>query len=384
MSRLPAPADYSILGDIPGMPGVRSWGDVSSPMTSSRVAEIRRQIQSDPLYQPEAPVQILALSGGGQNGAFGAGLLAGWTASGTRPRFRMVTGVSTGALIAPFAFLGPDYDSALKDMYSRFSTRDVLRLRFIRGLFTADSMTDNLPLRKILMSSFTPLEMEKTAQEYRKGRRLFVATTWLDVQRPVIWNIGAIADSGHPGAYELIIDVLLASAAIPGVFPAGYFEVEQSGVSYDELHVDGGVTMQVFISPEPFNIKQAIRECGLSEHVNVYLIRNGKTAPTIESIVPQTIPILSQSISTMIRAQNNGDMMRIYQKAKLGHMEFHAAYIPDGFRKESAEPFDIGYMTKLYNLAYELSANADPWVETPPHQPDTIITGSVAPAYSNP
>lgn len=366
VKRLPPPEDYSVLAEIPGMPGARFWGDAARPLTAEELESTRRQIESDPAYDSGAPVHILALSGGGQKGAFGAGLLAGWTDSGSRPVFRMVTGVSTGALLAPFAFLGPEYDAAMKEMYSRFSTRDVLKMRVIVGLFTADSVTDNSPLRQIIMRYFTPHEMDRVAQEHARGRRLFVATTWLDVQRPVIWDIGAIASSGQPGAYRLIIDVLLASSAIPGVFPAEYFEMENHAAAYDELHVDGGVTMQVFVSPGSFSIEQAIRQLGFRGDVHVYLVLNGKNTPLIEHLEPKTVPILTQSLSTLLRAQQLGDMHRIYQKSLLNHLKFHAAFVPVDFRKEPGELFDIDYMSELYSLGYRLAEDGYPWQEQPP------------------
>jgi predicted acylesterase/phospholipase RssA len=366
VKRLPPPDGYSTLAAIPGMPDVRMWGDNGTLLDKQGQLLLRKRMAEDPGFDPDAPIHFLAISGGGQKGAFGAGILSGWTDSGSRPEFRMVTGISTGSLLAPFAFLGPEYDRSIQEMYSKFSTKDVLKRRFLSGLFTGDSMADNSPLREIVKSYFTPVEMEKVAREYGRGRWLLVGTTYLDVQRPVIWDIGAIASSGHPEAYDLIIDVLLASSAIPGVFPPVYFKVERNGQTFDELHVDGGVTTQVFISPVSFDMEDALKHAGFDGEAHVYLIRNAKVSPEIEHLKPKTVPILTQSLATLLRAQGLGDMYRIYQNAEINNMEYHAAYMPALFRDEPADLFNIEYMLELFQLAYAQAKNGYPWESRPP------------------
>lgn len=366
IERLPPPEDPSILGEIPEIPNTRFWGDDTPPDNVERVSVIRNQITTDPSYDKNAPVHFLALSGGGQNGAFGAGILKGWSDTGTRPEFRMVTGISTGAMTAPFAFLGPEYDVAIVNLYTKFSTKDVLKTHLIKGILSGDSVTDNSPLRNILKSYFTPKEMQLVAQQHARGRRLFVGTTYLDVQRPVIWDIGAIASSDHPNAYDLIIDVLLASTAIPGAFPPIYFKAEMNGAEYDELHVDGGVTSQIFISPVSFRMEEALKKAGLHGEARIYLIRNSKISPKADHLKPKTFPILTHSLSTLLRVQGLGDMYRIYLDAEINNMKYHAAFIPDHFQEEPEEMFDINYMTDLYKLAYTQATNGYPWALDPP------------------
>jgi predicted acylesterase/phospholipase RssA len=178
------------------------------------------------------PVSYLAVSGGGDNGAFGAGLLNGWTKTGTRPEFKMVTGVSTGALIAPFAFLGPDYDAALREVYTSMTPEKVYRARGLRAVLFDDAMADTGPLSEIIALYANQKMLEAIAREYQKGRLLMIGTTDLDAQRPVIWNIGAIAASGHPGALDLIRKILRASAAVPGAFQPVLIDVELDGKNY--------------------------------------------------------------------------------------------------------------------------------------------------------
>ncbi len=357
IQRLPAPADYETLGMVSGIPGARFWGDRPNIANDADIAHLTAQTRTDPEFNPGDAVHLLALSGGGQNGAFGAGLLTGWTAAGNRPEFRMVTGISTGALIAPFAFLGPEYDPTIRKIYTTFSTKDVLKARFISGLLNGDSLADTSKLRTIIGNHLTPEVVERIGKEYARGRRLLVGTTYLDVQRPVIWNITAIAASGQPGVRELIIDILLASAAIPGAFPPAYFKAEHNGQVYDELHVDGGVTMQVFINA----ISTDFERSHFSGDAHIYLIINAKVAPRIEHLKPKTIPILTQSLATLLHAQAMGDIYRIYQAARLNNMELHLACIPGDFRDEPEEPFDMDYMNELYQLASAQAEAGDPW-----------------------
>jgi hypothetical protein len=208
---------------IAGMSDVRFWGDESSPeLIRMGIEAYRREVaaraaagESGPL----PPADFLAISGGGENGAFGAGLLVGWTQAGTRPNFKLVTGVSTGALIAPFAFLGPRYDARLKEVYTTISSRDVLETRWFTAALLSDALASNTPLRKTVARYVDQSMLDEIAAEYAKGRLLLIGTTNLDARRPVIWNIGRLAASGYPKALELFRDILVASAAIPGAFP---------------------------------------------------------------------------------------------------------------------------------------------------------------------
>ena len=211
MKREAPPSNAYELADIPGIPFARLWGDTPPVSDQPRLELLKKQVKSDPDYDPDAPVHFLAISGGAQEGAFGAGILCGWTAAGTRPEFRVVTGISSGSLLAPFAFLGPEYDFACRELFSEYDTKAVMKTRYFSAIFRGASLSDNKKLRGILMNYFTPKEMEKIATEYKRGRKLYIGSTNLDSIRPVIWDLGAIAASNHPDAYELILDVILAS-----------------------------------------------------------------------------------------------------------------------------------------------------------------------------
>ncbi|MEN8254472.1 MAG: patatin-like phospholipase family protein [Verrucomicrobiota bacterium] len=365
MKRLPPPDDAMAMAAIPGFPNCRMWGDDSPADEAQRTQRLKEQIQSDPEYDPEAPVHFLAISGGAQEGAFGAGLLAGWSASGTRPEFRVVTGVSSGAMLAPFAFLGPDYDQDCQALFSDYSTKEIVNKRIFSALFRGASLTDNKKLRAILESHFTPVEMEKVAKEYARGRKLFIGSTNLDSTRPVIWDIGAIAASGHPGAYDLIIDVILSSAAFPGVFPPMLFDVEKDGKKFQELHADGGLTTQVFVFPINYNVRHTLHEVGLKGPSHVYVLRNAMLWPRLKAVKPRTLPILEKTAFSLVNAMALMDIHHIYQEAVDNEIEYHLAYMPSDFR-DPDEPFDPSYMKELFTLAREQAKGGYPWDAKPP------------------
>ncbi len=360
IDRLPPPGDAIVMAEIPGFPACRSWGDDAPSKSSWRIEHFRDQIQSDPAYDPTAPVHFLAISGGAQEGAFGAGLLAGWSASGSRPEFRVVTGVSSGAFLAPFAFLGSEYDEDSRALFSLYSSKEVVETRVFSALFRGKSLSDNQNLRKIIQSHFTPVEMEKVAAEHARGRRLFIGSTNLDTVRPVIWNIGAIASSGHPGAYDLIIDVIMASSAFPGIFPPQLFRVEQDGKAFDELHVDGGPTTQVFVFPISFDIRAALEASGLNGPAHVYVLRNAPIIPKVEAVEPKTLPILVKTAESLVNAMALMDMYHIYLEAQDHQLEFHLAYMPSDFR-EPDEAFDPAYMRELFDLGYQQGKEGVAW-----------------------
>lgn len=364
--RHPLPKEFKDIAEIPYMPDARFWGDTLPSHLLESIENEKFQIQ---LSDPEAKyksINYLALSGGGDNGAFGAGLLVGWTENGNRPEFRFVAGISTGALAAPFAFLGPEYDDYLKKLYTTTSTDEVLKERSIMAIFNSDSINYTGPLRKTVTDIFHGGILEKIAIEHKKGRRLFIGTTNLDAERPVIWDIGAIAASGVPGALELLHDVLLASAAIPGIFPPVYFRVEANGQFFDEMHVDGGVTSQVFLYPASVDLHWLEKQIGLEGEDHIYVIRNSHLKPEWQFTKPQVLPIVKRSIETLVRTQGIGDLYRIYLGAQRDGLDYHLAYIPSDFLEKSKEQFDPEYMSKLFNLGYQMAKSGYPWKKAPP------------------
>ncbi len=274
--RNPVPPSLADAAEVPGMPGIRYWADDAPPYAKAWLERSQEDLLSRYPASFGNPHNYLAISGGGANGAFGAGLLNGWTDSGTRPEFTVVTGISTGALIAPFAFLGPAYDHVLKRVYTEFSTEDLLESRGLLQALTGEAATDSAPLRARIAEFVDEEVMDAIADEYQRGRSLLITTTNLDAGRSVTWLIGRIAASGSPNALELIRDVMLASASIPAALPPVLVEVEAAGQAYDEVHVDGNTSSVVNLYPLALDWEAVLQRLEVDAAPNLYIIRNGQ------------------------------------------------------------------------------------------------------------
>jgi predicted acylesterase/phospholipase RssA len=315
---------------------------------------------------PLPPAAYLAISGGGDNGAFGAGLLAGWTKAGDRPVFKLVTGVSTGALIAPFAFLGSAYDEKLKALYTGISMKDVAEQRPIWSAFFSDALADASPLYKLVQKAVTQEMLDAIAAEYGKGRLLLIGTTNLDARRAVIWNVTEIAATHRKDALELVHKILLASAAIPGTFPPVMIDVEEDGKHYQEMHVDGGTANQVFVYPAASDLAKLARENDATRARTLYIIRNARLDPEWAQVDRRTLPIAMRAIACLIQYQGIGDLYRIYTITRRDHVDYRLAYIPATFQTPHTSDFDTPYMRALYEAAYEAAAAGHEWETHPP------------------
>lgn len=308
------------------------------------------------------PAFFLAVSGGADNGAFGAGLINGWTTTGTRPPFNIVTGVSTGALIAPFAFLGPDYDGALREIYTTMSPdRVFLRRRLTAALFS-DAMADASPLAETIAHYADQSMFDAIAREYRKGRLLLISTTDLDAQRPVIWNVGAIAASRHPKSLDLFRKILLASASIPGAFQPVMIDVEIEGSRFQEMHVDGGAIAQLFLYPA--SIDPGVLP--VERPQTAFVIRNARLDPEHAEIERRTLTIAGRAISTMLAASGSNDVLRVYFLTKRDGVDYNLAYIGADFKVQRDRPFDQAYMGALFDYGYQQAVAGRAWHKTPP------------------
>ncbi|MCC0007995.1 MAG: patatin-like phospholipase family protein [Hyphomicrobiaceae bacterium] len=330
-------------------------------------AKGQRALAAGQLNSPPNQSDYLAISGGGDDGAFGAGLLLGWTERGDRPTFAIVTGISTGALSAPFAFLGPEYDARLKAVYTDVSAEDIFTKRpVIVAALADDAMTDTTPLRKLIARNLDQEMVRRIGEEYDKGRLLLIATTNLDQSQSVVWNIGALAKSGDPRARELIIDVLMASAALPGVFPPVMLDIVVDGHRYQEMHVDGGAVAQSFLYPTSFSLKWLDKKMGLKRKRSAYVIRNGRLSPPEDTVKRQTLSIVGQTVSTMIASSGVNDSYRIYLETKRDGVGFNLAFIGDDFTTLYSGPFDKAYMRKLFAYGFEKGKAGYRWHAKPP------------------
>ncbi len=339
------------------------------------------------------PGAYLALSGGGENGAYGAGLLTGWSALGTRPEFKGVTGVSTGALIAPFAFLGPSYDAKLEHFYTSIGRNDVMASRGILAALFGESLFDSAPLLRLIRNALTEEMVAAIGREYsEKGRILGIATTNLDLPAGVLWNIGAIAASGRRDAPALIARILLASASIPGVFPPVMIDLEAGGQHFQEMHVDGGTIAQVVLYPvslgggdlrgpdpsEALRLRRALER----RKQSLFIIRNARIGPDFQSVSRSSVRIAGRALSVLINMQGIGDLFQLYLIARRDGMDYNATWIPASFTERPDGPFDTAYMNKLFQFGRAAIASGTAWSKFPPGYNPTPLTQVKSPAAS--
>ena len=315
---------------------------------------------------------ILCLSGGGSYGAFSAGVVCGWTVRGDRPgtngrpNFDVVTGISTGALIAPLAFLGPEYDDQVRRFYTTVSRRDVYIARPIRGLFSI-AIADNAPLGKIVDDMLTPEIMRKVAEEHRKGRRLYIGTTELEGKRFVYWDMGAIACRNGPGDRELIKKIMLGTAAIPGFFPPSKIPVTVDGKRYVELHGDGGTSVSIFFRPPYVPPGQRTPEGLDLAGIDLYMIVAGKLYADASPVRERSLRLAAGSVTTALYGQARGDLQRMYMVSLLTGMNYHLTSIPlDYPAPASATAFEPKPMTEMFEEGYRLACCGQAWRHTPP------------------
>ncbi|MBW6400711.1 patatin-like phospholipase family protein [Roseomonas sp. HJA6] len=339
---------------ILGIDNARFWPDSDTAPLIREIDQLRaRQTQVAGPRQPLPARNFLALSGGGDNGAFGAGLLVGWTASGRRPTFDVVTGISAGALIAPFAFLGPDYDPQLREVFTEVAPHDVIQMgSMIRAVLFGEALADTSPLYRLIATHVNAAMMAAIAAEYQRGRLLLIGTTNLDLGRPVLWNIGAIAASGHPQALELFRRILLASASIPGAFPPVLVDVDVAGRGYQEMHVDGGASIQMFLYPPTLTLRDQARARQPQRERTAWVVRNGRLDTEWASTTRSILGIASRSASTLLHFSAVNDITRIFLTTQRDGVNFRLAYIGPEFDAPRSEPFDTAYMRALFEYGY--------------------------------
>lgn len=366
----PPPAEAVTRLEVLGVPEARFWADGDpAPLAAYLERVLGRQTAA---VTPGSggqlpPAHFLALSGGADDGAFGAGVLIGWTASGLRPRFDLVTGVSAGALIAPFAFLGPDHDDRLRSLFTDIAPGDVARLgRLAFALLFSEAIADTSPLAELINRHADAAMLEAIAAEHRRGRLLLIGTVNLDIRRPVVWNIGAIAASGHPDALHLFRRILLASASIPGAFPPVLLDVEEGGQRFQEMHVDGGAAMQVFLYPPALGAADALRRAGIVRERTAWVIRNGRVDVTEAEAPRGLISIATRSAQTLLHFAGIADIDRIYLTAQRDGVAFRIQSIGREFNADRPRFFDTGYMRALFAHGEARGRNPASWLPAPP------------------
>jgi predicted acylesterase/phospholipase RssA len=339
-----------------GIPGVRTWGDAPLSVVRIQLANL------GPLLTGQ-PISMLALSGGGEHGAFGAGLLSGWSESGHRPTFDIVTGVSTGALMSPFAFLGTAYDDRLKALYTQMTFHSVFSGNPFLGLF-GQGLYSTAPLQRIVASQIDEKLLADIATAYRNGRRLFVITTNLDAQRPVLWNMGALAASGSPLALELFRKVLVASASVAGAFDPVYIDAQANGHHFKEMHVDGGTAYPLFAVP--VRLLAATGQVGGHNGGQIYIIINNNLDPDFAVTKPKTFNIAARAFNTLVKSSFYDTILNSYIFAKDEGYTLNLAYIPNSFEVKSVGLVDQKYMLALFDLGHAQGIQGGEWQHVPP------------------
>jgi hypothetical protein len=351
-----------------GLTNARFWADQGDALIAEGTAALGRERAANATGRDAAlpPANFLAISGGGDDGAFGAGLLCGWSDTGTMPTFKLVTGVSTGAMIAPLAFLGRPYNDRLRALYTTIKPQDVSESRGLFGAVFGESLADTTPLFRLISRYVDAQMLADIAREYNSGRLLLIGTTSLDEQRPIIWNIGAIAASGRPGSLELVRKILLASASVPGAFPPVMIDVEAGGRRYQEMNVDGGAVVQTFLYPPDVGQRVNLRSGQYARERHAYIIRNGRLDPDWASVDRRFLTIAGRAIATMIHYSGYNDILRIYATTKRDGVDYNLAYIDTDFPGTKHEDFDPAYLRALFDYGYARGRAGYPWRKAPP------------------
>lgn len=369
------PIDFTGKVTISGMPDIRSDIDNSDPivMQESLISSFKEEAEFD--YPTNALgikiYPVLAVSAGGPNGAYGAGFLKGWSKEGSRPIFKIITGVSSGAIIACYAFLGKDYDDQLEKFFTTTSTKDIMKQNNLFSILFGGSFMSPAPLVKKISDVVDDKFIAKIAEEHRRGRRLFIGSVNLDAQEFVVWDMGALACKGGSDSLNLFRKILLASSAMPMMFPPVYFKVSSaSGELYDEMHVDGGSMREVFyIDRLTKNMEGAAKVFGIDPskyRPQIYILSTGYMTPIRQQVKDNLVDIGLRSLQTLQAAAYSGDIYRLYAFAKRRGLDFNLAYIPADFNPHPKEFFDTKEMQRLFKRGYDDAINGYKWHKTPP------------------
>ena len=371
LSRNPVPPELALLARVPGLPDVRAWaGFPDPPMERDMALSFEQESPDDFPVGADGVVRYphLAISGGGANGAFGAGFLSGWSATGKRPVLKIVTGVSTGALMAPFAFLGSNYDEALRTFYTTTASSNIfVRGSLIRQLLAGESFADTAPLAALIAKNVDAELLRRIADAHAAGRRLYIGTADLDSQQFVVWNMGRIASFGTAEALELFRKVMLASASIPVAFPPVFFEVEAGGRRFDEMHVDGAVGANVFLTAGLFRPMrsrgESVRGPGRDD---VFIIHNGQLRASHDAVDRTLRAIALRSLEASGRSGMLNDLARMYVFALREQAGFQWVGIGEGVSLAGSANFDPEAMGKLFEIGYQQALAGPGWETLPP------------------
>ena len=311
------------------------------------------------------PAYYLAISGGGDNGAFGAGFLNGWTASGSRPEFKVVTGVSTGALIAPFAFLGPGYDRQPGEILHQISQKDVFKRRgLVRGI-TSDAMADTAPLAKLiaqntdqaLLDAIAGRICERAHSPRRHGQPRLPRAGHLEHDCNRRQQGPERASAVPKRAARLGID--------PGAFPPVMIDVTVDRSHFQEMHADGGTMTQVFVYPPSLGAR-LLQQTAPRRRV-LYILRNARLDAPWEH-VPAQDNVDSDAGNRFAHhdARDRGSLPHIYSVHSETASSSTSPISRSSFRPHPDQQFDTAYMRELFAFGKNAGAGDYAWQKSPP------------------
>ena len=368
-ARLPYTLAEAETADVPGMPAdVRFYADAPAFVFDRFRQEVAVQAQAR-----HEPVTFLALSSGGADGAFGAGFLKGLSEAHQRPQFTIVSGISTGALMAPFAFLGAQYDATLEDLYTSGYASALVKDASLFNALVGNALVDSDKLGRFISRYIDQGVLDAVAAEHRRGRRLIVVTTNLDQQRSVVWNMGAIAASRSPNALSLFRQVLAASASVPALFPPRLIEVESGGHAFQEMHVDGAAVRQVYVAPDEVVYGG---KAGASPIRDLYILVNNKIDPSFKVIDDSTVAVAARGLQTILKREGRNNVLSSYAYAASRGIGYHIAFIDADAPEppttgDAAEQFSTEYMTGLFARGEARGRLPSPWASRPPLSTDS-------------
>jgi len=357
---------------VVGMPDIRYYTGkpVSLFMRQSLVDSFKDEGKSDYLVDGIKTYPVLIIGGGVSNSAYGIGLLKGWSKEGSRPVFKIVTGYSSGSILATATFSGKDYEDRLADLFTSISTKDIVKDRGTLAILFGDSVNSTAPLAKKIDDIVDENLMAKIAEEHRKGRRLYVGTTDFDAQGFVIWDMGALASKGGLDSVKMFRKIILASCSFPAMLPPVYFQVEAGGRRYDEMHVDGGVIGGVFYIHQLMeDMGSAVQSSGIDPgrfRTRLYVLNLCYMSPHSKQVEDNLVAITSRLIESNGASKMIGDTYRIYAFAKEKGWDYNLAYIPEDFKPYQKEMFDRQEMQRLFKRGYDDAAEGYKWHKAPP------------------
>ncbi len=350
---------------VVGMPDMRFYTEKPSPafMRQSLADSFKDESPSDYVVDGVKTYPVLIIGGGVSNSAYGIGLLKGWLKSGSRPEFKIVTGYSSGSILAVAAFSGKEYEERLADLFTSVSTKDFVRQKSMFGIVFGDSVNTSAPFAKKIDAIVDEDLMAKIAREHKKGRRLYVGTSDLDAQEFVVWDMGAIASRGDPDSVKMFRKIILASCSFPVMLPPVYFQVEAGGRRYDEMHADGGVIGGLF---HVYPLMEGEGSPAQPFKTRIYILNCCYMSPHSKQIEANLAALTSRLIETNGSSKMSGDTYRMYAFAKERGWDYNLAYIPEDFVPNQKEMFDKLEMQRLFKRGYDDAVGGYRWHKAPP------------------